>query len=659
VFCRHSVLASLAAALAAAHVAAFQSTAKPQTQQAAPPVAQDGAISGFVVDGSTGAAVSDAIVAVALRSPTPLPPGYQSRQVTDAKGRFAFLNLPNEGSFQITVIKFGYLDGGYGRDTAPNDQLRPIAIANGSWVGNLRVPIWRPGVISGTVRDEGGEPQVGVLVRALARIRVAGRDELAAGPLAMTDDFGRYRLSGLLPGRYIIQVPSPQMSMPSGTRFGAVTGNAPEGAIDVDDTARLAIGSYPLPPPRLSGRVMAYGVAFHPAAQGPAQAATIDLQYGDNRQGVDVSLMPVPAFRLSGVVEGPAEALVNLTLRLLPAGMENLGLGAEAATALVGADGAFTFINVPAGSYTLDAPVTFNEFSVSSGATIGGGTVGSRGGATLPSPPPRMGASRSTQETMAAPGVGLSMSDFRGVFGAKVPNYTARLPVTVGSDIAGMAVKLRPGVSLRGRISVEVDPAKPLQKPPTFFAFMDPAGGEPGLGQPGARGSIAADTDFEIPGLMAGEYFFRVQPNSGFQVKSILWRGRDYTLTPFDAAANDDLSGVQVVVTNAIPALTGTARGADGTVPEQGIVVVFPADSERWVGTGLWSPRLASTAVQNNGTYRLEMPAGDYLIAAIARTHTRTWRDPAFLRRLERQATRVTLGWGQTVTRDLTLSEIK
>ena len=89
------------------------------------------------------------------------------------------------------------------------------------------------------------------------------------------------------------------------------------------------------------------------------------------------------------------------------------------------------------------------------------------------------------------------------------------------------------------------------------------------------------------------------------------------------------------------------------------VVVVFPADPDRWVGTGLWSPRLASTAVQNNGAYRLEMPAGEYLVAAVARTHTRTWRDPAFLRRLERQASRVTLAWGQTVTRDLTLTEIK
>jgi hypothetical protein len=476
----------------------------------------------------------------------------------------------------------------------------------------------------------------------------------------MTDDLGRYRIAGLLPGRYVVQVPSLQMSMPAATRYIPASGNMPDGAVDIDDTTRLVIGRYPLPPPSVSGRPMAYSVAFHPAASLPAQAATIDLQFGEDRQGIDVSLTPVPAFRVAGIVLGPTEALTNLTVRLLPAGMENLGLGAEVATALVGADGAFTFLNVPAGAYVLDAPMTFNEFTIPSGQSMGGASVGSRSTPSLATPPPRFGSSRSSQETMAMPGVSLQRADFRGATGAQIPNYTARMALTVAGDLAGVSVKLRPGVSLRGRITVEADPAKPLAKPPTFFVSMDPAGGEPGLGQPGTRGSVPADADFEIAGLLGGSYFLRVQPNSGFLVKSITWRGRDYTTVPFDAAATDDLSGVQIVVTNALPTLTGMARAADGGVPEQGIVVLFPADPDLWINTGLWSPRLISVAIQNTGAYRLQdAPAGEYFVAAIPRSQTRAWRDPAFLRRLERQASRVTLGWGQTITRDVTLIEIK
>jgi hypothetical protein len=644
VFYRTSVLASLVAVLAVARQAPQQTATF------------DGAISGFVVDGSTGAPVADAVVAVTQGGGTTLPPDYKSRQLTDANGRFAFLNLPSDGTFLILSARFGYLDGGYGRDAAPTDPLRPIAIANGAWVGNLRVPIWRPAVISGTVRDEGGEPQVGVLVRALARLRMAGRDELAAGPLDVTDDLGRYRLSGLLPGRYVIQVPSTQVSVPGGTRISGATGHSPEGAVDVDESTRLVIGRYPLPPPPVNGRAMAYAIAFHPAVSKPGEAATLDLHFGDDRQGIDVTLTPVPAFRVAGVVEGPPEALVNLTLRLLPDGMENMGLGAEVATALVGGDGTFTFLNVPSGAYVLDAPLTFNEFSMSSGVSMSGGTVGSRGGAELPTPPPRSGWSRSGVDT-AVPGVGFSMTNYRGNLGAA--SHTARLPVAVNSNVAGLAVKLRPSVTLRGRISVEADPAKPLPKPPTFSVFMDPAGGEPALGRPTAR-SIAADTDFEVPGLMAGEYFLRVQSSTGFQVKSVQWRGRDYTRTPFDAAAVDDISGVEVVLTSAIPTLAGRVRAPDGAVPDHGLVVLFPANPDLWVATGLWSPRFGSAAIQNNGAYRVaSMPAGEYLVAAIPQAHTRTWRDPGFLRQIERQALRMTLEWGQTVTRDLVLAGMK
>lgn len=626
---------------------------------AQPAPAFDGAISGVVVDGSTGAPVADAIVAITQGGSTALPPGYQSRQLTDAKGRFVFLNLPSDGSFLIMTAKFGYLDGGYGRDSAPTDPLRSIAIAKGAWVGNLRAPVWRPAVISGTVRDEGGEPQVGVLVRTLARIRVAGRDELAAGPITITDDLGRYRLAGLLPGRYVVQVPSMQMSVPAGTRVSAAATNVPEGAVEIDDSTRLVIGRYPLPPPSVNGRARAYAIAFHPAAARPGEAAVIDLQFGDDRQGIDVTLTPVPAFRVSGVVEGPADALTNLTVRLLPTGMENLGLGGEAATALVSPGGTFTFLNVPAGTYVLDAPVTFNGFTMSSGPSMSGGSVGSRGEAQLPTPPPRSGYSMSGRST-DVPEAMLTMHDFRGAMGAKVPAFSARMSVAVTGDIDGVAVKLRPGVSLRGRLSVDSDPAKPLPKPPMFAPFLDPAGGEPALGQPGATTAVAADAEFEIPGVTAGEYFLRVQPNSGFQVKSILWRGRDYTLTPFDAAAADDISGVQVVVTNAIPTLAGMVRAQDGAVPDRALVVLFPADPDLWSRTGLRSSRFVSAAVQNTGAYLLgSMPAGDYLVAAIPLAQSRTWRDPEFLRRLERQASRVTLGWGQTVTRDLTLTTIK
>ena len=632
----------------------------PTPTNAAPP-ALNGSISGVVMDGSTDAPLAEAVVTVSPLLDTTLPVGYPARQMTDARGRFVFMRLPSDGVFQITASKFGYLDGGYGRDSAPTDSLRPIVISNGSWTGNLRVNIWTAATISGIVRDEGGEPLVGVFVRALARIRVAGRADFAAGPLTMTDDHGRYRISGLLPGRYVIQVPSLQMSAPAGTRVGTSTDNTPAGAVDVDETSRLMIGGYPLPPPSQNGRPMAYGVSFHPNVSTPADAATIEVGFGDDRPGIDVSLTPVPAVRVSGTVEGPPAELAALTLRLLPLGMENLGLGGEVATTLVAANGTFTFLTVPARSYVLDAPTSFSQFTIASGTTMTGGFVGTRG-TSLPQPPSQQGGwNSSSQATMSNPGVNLSTSNYRGgvVQGSVAPTYTGRTNVTVGgADVTGVVVRMRPGAVLRGRVTVDPDATKPAQgTTPRFFFFMDPASGQPGLGQPRAATSITPETAaFEIPGLQPAEYFLRLQGFEGWMIKSIQWRGQDYTTLPLDAASADDLSGVAVTVTNAIPVITGTVRDRDGTTPESGLVVLFPVQPALRTNTGLWSPRLTSTPMRSNGTFRVTgLPAGDYFIAAIDRPRMRTWRDPEFLAQVERTATRVTLAWGQTLTQNLTV----
>ena len=51
----------------------------------------------------------------------------------------------------------------------------------------------------------------------------------------------------------------------------------------------------------------------------------------------------------------------------MPAGSEQLGFGSEAATTVVERDGSFTFLNVPAGEYTLLAQAVFGEFTSGNG----------------------------------------------------------------------------------------------------------------------------------------------------------------------------------------------------------------------------------------------------------------------------------------------------
>src|SRR6187402_1862430 len=164
-------------------------------QKPDPPAA---VITGVVVDGTTGEAIPEAVV---FLSATPAgPAGAQTRQLTDERGRFAFVQLPGDASYTLSATKFGYLEGGYGRDAMPTDPLRSIPLKASEWIPNIKVAIWKPGAISGVVRDESGEPAVGVVVRALKRVRIQGRDEFVAGPVTRADDRGRYRLHTLPPG---------------------------------------------------------------------------------------------------------------------------------------------------------------------------------------------------------------------------------------------------------------------------------------------------------------------------------------------------------------------------------------------------------------------------------------------------------------------------
>ena len=612
----------------------------------------NGAITGIVVDGSTGAAVPGAIVQITTLGSRAIA---ETRQVTDDGGRFAFLNLYGNTAYTIAAAKIGYLDGGHGREIGPADELRQISIKSDEWVSGLKVPIWRPGSVSGVVRDEAGDPVVGVYVRVLARVRIQGREELAAGPMTLTDDRGAYRIAGLGPGRYVVQVPSVHASLPPGASQRFQPTGDPDGVVDIDETSRLVVGRFPLPPPPVNGKPMAYPMAFHPAAALIAQAATIELRYGDDRAGVDVVLIPVPASRVSGVVVGPPEALQFLTLRLVPPGLESLGQGAETATAFVDASGRFTFLYVPAGTYTIDAPPQISELTTNN--------AGPR--MYLPIPPGRYGWSRDTADTAA--GLRFVSSDFRGGAGA---NYFGRSTLTVGNtDVRDYTLQLRPTVTLRGQIVTEIVPTPRvlLPSPLQFSIRLDPAGGDAAFGAPRPRVTVTVaglgdvtlspirGGNFSISDVMPGKYWFRVMNSEIWLVKSIAWKGRDYENQPLDVSSGENVNDVVITVTNAMQVLSGSVRGTPDLPADQSIVVAFPTEPGLWRDTGLWPARLKIAPISSGGTYRFsDLPAGTYFVAAIDRRQRTTWQDPAVLAQIARSAPRVTLPWSESVTQDLT-----
>src|SRR5262249_31657603 len=149
-----------------------------------------------------------------------------------------------------------------------------------------------------------------------------------------------------------------------------------------------------------------------------------------------------------------------------PASFDGLGQGSETATALVGADGTFTFLNVPSGAYMIDTRPSTLEY------------VYNLNGA-LPRLPraPGLNSFSSAINTIdgAAPGVQYGST----TAGPGAP-FWGRVPVTVGAtDVGGLVIALKHGATISGRFTREIkDPSKaPAANFRTYGPRAEPAAG--------------------------------------------------------------------------------------------------------------------------------------------------------------------------------------
>ncbi len=311
----------------------FVSAAPAVRAQAPRPSTSTALIVGIVVDAATGKPVSGAIVSLSSGAPVnpfarevPAPP----RVLTGPDGRFVYRDL-RAGNYSITASKPGYSDGAYGRRRPAGPSLW-LDLADGERTADVVVRMWKHAAISGTVIDEAGEVVVGARVRSWRRAFDRGRYALIASTAAVTDDRGIYRISGLVPGDYVIGI--------GATQVGG-------GGI-----------SAPVPPPAVEGRLFLYPSTWHPSAASSAQALSVSVASGQERSGIDLQMHPVPSARVSGTVTRDDGGIGGIPVRLVPAGDETI----DDAGFITGADGngGFVFPAVPAGSYWLRIAATLS-----------------------------------------------------------------------------------------------------------------------------------------------------------------------------------------------------------------------------------------------------------------------------------------------------------
>jgi hypothetical protein len=626
----------------------FAAPALAQPTTPAPPTMQPGTglIVGQVVDGATGKGVAGAVVTIA----------NARRVLATNDGRFVFRDLP-PGRHTLTASKGGYIDGAFGSRT-PGGTPLPLVLERAERRAGVIIRLWRHGTISGTIVDEMGEPLIGIQVSAIRRSTVAGRRRLAPAGMAATDDRGIYRIPRLSPGDYVVGVISTQVSVPAAmarqfedsmllgandasralllrsiAEIGAIgaVGGGPNGRQVGDDVQTISMQA-PTPPPIDGPRVFAYPATYFPASRSATEARIVTVGSGQERDGIDVQVKPVPTVRVSGTIVGSGSPS-GLAVRLLDASAQDAGRSGDVAGTMSDANGGFRFVAVPSGDYSL--------------RVVQAPPAGSSGGVTT------FQAAGNVFTTPLGPPPDRPPTPTE-------PTLWASIPVSVGdADVTDVNVVLRQGVRISGRVEFTgaATPPTPDQLTRTILLVEPLSGQLERMTTPPAR--VDARGQFTTVGVPGGKYVLRVGASPpGWMVKGAMLGDRDISETPIDLESGD-VTGVVLVFTDRLAALSGTVQATEAALRDGAMVVVFPAESKAWTEGVVGSRRLRRVTATEAGTYTVAgLPAGAYYVAAIPDMST-DWMDPAFLESLVPIATHVQVEDAEQATQNLRLQEVR
>ncbi len=365
----------------------------------------------------------------------------------------------------------------------------------------------------------------------------------------------------------------------------------------------LAPGTYAvgtIPDPGLSAGGYAYAPAYYPGTRDPAQARNVIVGLSQERGGVDFVQPPGYLATVSGIlIDSRGRSLAGARVNVV-----DIRIGSILVNP-VNPDGTFTIADVAPGEYALAGYV----------------------------PDPVSG--------------GL---DF------------VMVPLVVsGDDISGAVVRFVPGSRIAGRVITEnggVPPFAPAR--PGVGVTLLPSGlpmRYRGVDTTGLQGAVTTDGTFELTGV-AGSALFRIgKLPQGWMLKSVRLDGRDITDTPLDIDGTEEITGLQVVVTDRVTEVTGTVSDEKDERVQEYAVVVFAEEASRRA----WPSRFVATARPDQaGTFKISnLPPAQYLVAALDYLEEGASQDPEFLESLRSKATRLALGEGERVALQLRLVRLE
>ena len=595
------------------------------------------AVSGRVIDGVTNQPIGGAFVTIGPSART----AGQPTIVADDQGRFMFRDLP-AGAFELTATARGYLAGdGHVWNGAVALPTTPVELADGEQRSGVTIRLWPPARISGTIRDDLGDPIEGAQFGVLRVEYVGGNRRLRVVGGAISDDLGSFRSGRLPPGSYVVGAIMRRMTIPVSFRELldrlTVSPVAEQSVFEksIRGSGAMAdfrmngyrVGSFILEPgmggaafgpaPSADGTLLSAATLFYPGVSSPAQAQAVAVGPGEDRRGIDLTVRLTKSARVSGRVVGPDGPVPNIGIALLPEGFEALmsDNGFEQSTTISNQAGEFTFLGVPEGSYVARAYV-------------------------IPPPP-------QPNQPPAAPS-------------ADEPTLSGNVAVIVReSDVTNVQLTLRKGPSVQGRLVFEGTKATPtaqqLAQGSIRFELADGrAPASPPM--PPIRTAIDSTAGFRSLGLPSGSYVLRVGGFPGWTLESAMLNGRDVSDVALDTeTATNDFTGLVVTLTDSPATVSGTVRTSAGAPAAQATVLLFSTNSTDWTNRGTTPRRVLKTSTSRDGSFSLAgLPTGEYFTLGTVDGLPDDWSTSQFLRTVSAAASKVTVERRATRTVALT-----
>lgn len=529
----------------------------------------NGVIAGVALDAVSSEPLADVVVT-----------NTRSRRSvrTGADGRFQFDGL-GAATHHFRVNSPGY---------SPTSSAE-VTLADDARVTDVTVRAGRNGSVSGVVRDEVGDPVVGMTVTVTRRQVSQFMPVLMPRGFRRTDDRGMFQMDNLPPGDYVLCACAgeafaidPRLRQLLGPTMPDASGLSRL----IDQTVRT------LPPTFYPGRTR----------QSDSQIVTVDI--GDDRTAMDITMYGVKPFAITGqMVQSGAPPSQAVQITLIQDGDLPGAVGvSEMQPVQVTPDGRFRFAGVAPGTYSLVVTPTAPQQRGPNGYL------------------PVTVADRDVENLVVTLGDGLTISgqvDFSG--GTSRPSADLMAKGRVGLGPLDLSARLIASVGTSGSIG--------------HSTLLDEHG------------------RFNVGGVAPGRYFVAVSiPGTPWRtVERVVSPDADATgnlLTIGEAGAVD----VLVIATDApLATLEGSVELARYEPPGDTRIVLFPIDPDRWLEPQRYSTQFQWTFVDPKHTFKIDdLPAGDYYVV---RASTFDFEmSVRFLERWAKTAQRVTLRGGATTT---------